>query len=209
MAIRRKVAPSRCFCPKPRRLATKAPIGRSSRPSSKSCARTARSFTATPIRTPRPQQQQAEAALTNGAQVLVLDPVDSKASAVIAEKAKAQGVPVHRLRSPDSRFGRRQILYFVRQRARRSDPGRGPAHRSGRQGKGHDRHDQRLAHRQQRRQCSRPERTAFSTRRSPTASSRSPRNTTPPDWSPDKAQNQMQQAPHRHEQQSRRGLLRQ
>ena len=40
------------------------------------------------------QQQQAEAALTNGAQVLVLDPVDSVASAVIATKAKAQGVPV-------------------------------------------------------------------------------------------------------------------
>lgn len=40
------------------------------------------------------QQQQAEAALTNGAQVMVLDPVDSKASAVIATKAKAQGVPV-------------------------------------------------------------------------------------------------------------------
>ena len=40
------------------------------------------------------QQQQAEAALTNGAQVLVLDPVDSQAAAVIAEKAKAQGVPV-------------------------------------------------------------------------------------------------------------------
>ena len=40
------------------------------------------------------QQQQAEAALTNGAQVLVLDPVDSAAAAAIAEMAKAQGVPV-------------------------------------------------------------------------------------------------------------------
>ncbi|MBX6342707.1 MAG: sugar ABC transporter substrate-binding protein [Thermomicrobiaceae bacterium] len=40
------------------------------------------------------QQQQAEAALTNGAQVLVLDPVDSKSAAAIADKAKAQGVPV-------------------------------------------------------------------------------------------------------------------
>jgi D-xylose transport system substrate-binding protein len=40
------------------------------------------------------QLSQAEAALTNGAQVLVLDPVDSAAAAVIAEKAKAQGVPV-------------------------------------------------------------------------------------------------------------------
>jgi D-xylose transport system substrate-binding protein len=40
------------------------------------------------------QLSQAEAALTNGAQVLVLDPVDSAAAATIANKAKAQGVPV-------------------------------------------------------------------------------------------------------------------
>ncbi len=40
------------------------------------------------------QLSQAEAALTNGAQVLVLDPVDSAAAAEIADKAAAQGVPV-------------------------------------------------------------------------------------------------------------------
>lgn len=40
------------------------------------------------------QLSQAEAALTNGAQVLVLDPVDSAAAAAIADKAKAQDVPV-------------------------------------------------------------------------------------------------------------------
>lgn len=40
------------------------------------------------------QLSQAEAALTNGAQVLVLDPVDSAAAASIADKAKAQNVPV-------------------------------------------------------------------------------------------------------------------
>src|SRR6266508_527312 len=40
------------------------------------------------------QQQQAEAALTNGAKVLVLDPVDSDSAAVIADAAKAKGVPV-------------------------------------------------------------------------------------------------------------------
>ncbi len=40
------------------------------------------------------QQSQAEAALTNGAKVLVLDPVDSNAAAVIADAAKAAGVPV-------------------------------------------------------------------------------------------------------------------
>jgi D-xylose transport system substrate-binding protein len=40
------------------------------------------------------QQSQAEAALTNGAKVLVLDPVDSAAAAAIADMAAAAGVPV-------------------------------------------------------------------------------------------------------------------
>jgi D-xylose transport system substrate-binding protein len=40
------------------------------------------------------QQSQAEAALTQGAEVLVVDAEDSKSAAAIVEKAKAQGVPV-------------------------------------------------------------------------------------------------------------------
>jgi len=40
------------------------------------------------------QQSQADAALTNGAQVLVLDPVDSASAASIVTKAKDAGVPV-------------------------------------------------------------------------------------------------------------------
>src|SRR5271157_223045 len=40
------------------------------------------------------QQSQAEAALTNGAKVLVLDPVDSAAAAAIADAAAAKNVPV-------------------------------------------------------------------------------------------------------------------
>jgi D-xylose transport system substrate-binding protein len=40
------------------------------------------------------QQSQAEAALTQGAEVMVLDPVDAKSAAAIVEKAKAQDVPV-------------------------------------------------------------------------------------------------------------------
>jgi D-xylose transport system substrate-binding protein len=40
------------------------------------------------------QANQVDAALTNGAKVLVLDPVDSAAAAALADKAKAQGVPV-------------------------------------------------------------------------------------------------------------------
>jgi len=40
------------------------------------------------------QQSQADAALTNGAKVLVLDPVDSASAASIVNKAKTQDVPV-------------------------------------------------------------------------------------------------------------------
>ena len=40
------------------------------------------------------QQSQAEAALTNGAKVLVLDPVDSASAGAMVQKAKARGVPV-------------------------------------------------------------------------------------------------------------------
>jgi D-xylose transport system substrate-binding protein len=40
------------------------------------------------------QQQQAEAAITQGANVLVLDAVDGKSAATIVQNAKSQGVPV-------------------------------------------------------------------------------------------------------------------
>src|SRR5215203_860326 len=40
------------------------------------------------------QRGQAEAALSEGAKVLVIDPVDPGSAAAIAEKAKAQNVPV-------------------------------------------------------------------------------------------------------------------
>jgi D-xylose transport system substrate-binding protein len=40
------------------------------------------------------QASQLEAALTDGAKVVVLDPVDSAAAGALADKAKAQGVPV-------------------------------------------------------------------------------------------------------------------
>jgi D-xylose transport system substrate-binding protein len=40
------------------------------------------------------QQQQAEAALVNGAQVMVLDPVDSASATAIVEQAASQDVPV-------------------------------------------------------------------------------------------------------------------
>lgn len=40
------------------------------------------------------QQSQAEAAITNGAKVLVLDPVDAKAAAAIVTRAKQSNIPV-------------------------------------------------------------------------------------------------------------------
>lgn len=40
------------------------------------------------------QLRQFEAALSNGAKVVVLDPVDSAAAATMADRAKAQGVPI-------------------------------------------------------------------------------------------------------------------
>jgi D-xylose transport system substrate-binding protein len=40
------------------------------------------------------QQNQADAAITNGAKVMILDPVDSKAAGAIANKAQAAGIPV-------------------------------------------------------------------------------------------------------------------
>jgi len=43
---------------------------------------------------PQKQQQQAESALTNGASVLVLDPVDGTASAGVVKSAQASDVPV-------------------------------------------------------------------------------------------------------------------
>src|SRR3954453_20946810 len=46
------------------------------------------------------QQQQAEAAITQGANVLVLDPVDGTAAASIVAASKAKNIPVF----PDDRF---------------------------------------------------------------------------------------------------------
>ncbi len=56
------------------------------------------------------QQSQAEAALTQGAEVLVLDPVDAASAAAIAEKAKAQGVPVL---SYDRLIENAEVDYYV------------------------------------------------------------------------------------------------
>jgi D-xylose transport system substrate-binding protein len=56
------------------------------------------------------QQSQAEAALTQGAEVLVLDPVDAKSAAAIVEKANAQNVPVL---SYDRLIENAEVDYYV------------------------------------------------------------------------------------------------
>lgn len=56
------------------------------------------------------QQSQAEAALTQGADVMVLDPVDAKSAAAMVEKAKAQNVPVL---SYDRLIENAEIDYYV------------------------------------------------------------------------------------------------
>jgi D-xylose transport system substrate-binding protein len=56
------------------------------------------------------QQSQAEAALTQGAEVLVLDPVDAKSAAAIVEKASAQNVPVL---SYDRLIENAEVDYYV------------------------------------------------------------------------------------------------
>jgi D-xylose transport system substrate-binding protein len=56
------------------------------------------------------QQQQAEAALTKGADVLVITPVDSKAAAAIANRAKQSNVPVI---AYDALINDAPIDYFV------------------------------------------------------------------------------------------------
>lgn len=56
------------------------------------------------------QQSQAEAALTQGAEVMVLDPVDAKSAAAMVEKAKAQNVPVL---SYDRLIENAEVDYYV------------------------------------------------------------------------------------------------
>lgn len=56
------------------------------------------------------QQSQAEAALTQGADVLVVDPMDAKSAAAIVEKANAQSVPVL---SYDRLIENAEVDYYV------------------------------------------------------------------------------------------------
>ena len=97
------------------------------------------------------QQQQAEAALTKGAKVLVLDPVDAASAGAIVTRAKQPNVPVDHLRPPDHRRGRSTTT--SRSTTRRSASSRAtPWSRSSRRTASQraDRDDQRRADGQQR-----------------------------------------------------------
>jgi len=63
------------------------------------------------------QQTQAEAAITNGANVIVLDPVDGAAAAAIVAKAKAANIPVISYDRLDPEHRGPQLLPVVRQHA--------------------------------------------------------------------------------------------
>lgn len=56
------------------------------------------------------QQQQAEAAITNGADVLVLDPVDAKSAAAIVTKANQSNIPVV---SYDRLISNSKVDYYI------------------------------------------------------------------------------------------------
>ena len=77
------------------------------------------------------QQQQAEAAITKGAKVLVLDPVDAASAGAIVNRAKQSQDPGHQLRPPDHGRGHR-LLHLVRQRARSASSRATPSSRSSR-----------------------------------------------------------------------------
>lgn len=84
------------------------------------------------------QQSQAESMLTQGAKVLVLDPVDGKAAQAIVSKAKSQNVPVvsyDRLASgpvdyyvsfDNTRVGQIQGQALLKELQKSGDPKRGP-----------------------------------------------------------------------------------
>ena len=136
------------------------------------------------------QQSQAEAALTQGAEVMVVDPMDSKSAAAIAEKAKAQNVPVRQLRPPD-RKRRNRRLRLLRQRKSRRTPGRNAGEKTERrrQRQRPDHHDQRRPRRPQRRAVQRRRAQRVRRRRD-----RGRERVRHPGWTAENAQREAQQA---------------
>ena len=170
---RRRAAapPSRCCCPSPRPPATRPSTSRSSRPRSPSCATTARSYYYNADQDEAKQAQQVDTAINEGADVIVLDPVNGAGAGGMVTVRPGRGRPGHRLR-PVHRGGR--LLHVLRQRDGRQDAGRGAGRGDGRQGQ----------HPDAQRRPERPERRAVQGRRAQrprrAAASRSSRSTTTP-----------------------------
>ena len=92
-------------CPRPRPRATRPRTGRCSRPRVKELCPDCKVLYTNADQDAAKQQQQAEAALTNGAKVLVLDAVDAASAGAIVAQAKQRERPGRRLRpaaSPDA-----------------------------------------------------------------------------------------------------------
>ena len=81
---------------------------------------------------PAKQLSQVEAAITKQVDVMVLDPVDSASAAGMVAKAKAAEHPGHLVRPPDHRRAGPRLLHLVRQREGRRAAGQG----AGRQAQG-------------------------------------------------------------------------
>jgi D-xylose transport system substrate-binding protein len=95
-ALQAAASPARspCCCPSRRRRATSRRIARSSKKKLKQLCPDCDITYSNANQDPAKQQQQAEAALTKGAKVLVLDAVDAASAGVIVSRAKSQDVPV-------------------------------------------------------------------------------------------------------------------
>ena len=137
------------------------------------------------------QQQQAEAALTKGAKVLVLDPVDAASAGAIVTQAKQPKRPGHQLRPPDHGLADSTTTSQFDNAQGRQAPGRQPASTSSRrrQDERADRDDQRRADRQQRQAVQEGAHSVFDEQRLKIG-----KEYDTPDWSADKAQSEMEQA---------------
>ena len=174
VAAAAEAARSRCCCRSRRRRATSRRTGRTSRRKVKELCPDCEIIYSNADQDAAKQQQQAEAAITKGAKVLVLDPVDAASAGAIVQRAKQSEIPVI---SYDRLITDADIDYYIsfdneqvgklqgESLVEKLDGGR-------RQGRHRD--DQRRARRTTTPSCSRRARTASST----TAASRSPRSTT-------------------------------
>ncbi len=95
VAVRRQAAArSRCCCRSRRPRATSRRTGRTSSSKVEELCPDCEIIYSNADQDPAKQQQQAEAALTKGAKVLVLDPVDAASAAAIVTRAKQSQIPV-------------------------------------------------------------------------------------------------------------------